>query len=239
MKSKRIVIKIGSSSLTTNGTLNIKMMNSLARQVALLYNLGVEIVIVSSGAVACGRAALTLKKTKYSSQVAAIYGQNLLMNQWSSVFHKHNVHVGQVLLSESDLQSPNTPLVKGLKHGVQIINANDAVNDSEMKAFFVSSDNDKLSGHIAEFIKADTLILLTDVDGVWDDKRKVIRTLKQSNKVKMFAKSSAGTGGIQSKINVGFNSTKKGVKTVIANAHAKNVVLDILMGKQIGTVFEK
>ena len=204
----------------------------------MLYRLGVEIVIVSSGAVACGRNILSLKKTKSSSQIAAIYGQNVLLNSWSQAFRKFNIHVGQVLISEEDLKNPNTPfLVGGLKHGIQIVNANDAVNDEEMKAFFLSSDNDKLSGHIAQFINADTLILLTNVDGVLNNDEKVINKLEKSAKIHFRAKSSVGTGGMQSKVLVGFESAKNGIQTIIANANKKDIILEIISGKQTGTRF--
>ena len=234
---KRIVIKVGSSSITKKGVLDKRIIASIARQVSLLYRLGAEVIIVSSGAVACGRNILSLRKTKSSSQIAAIYGQNLLINSWSRAFGKFNIHVGQVLISEKDLKSPNTPLVGGLKYGIQIVNANDAVNDEEMKAYFLSSDNDKLSGHIAKFIKADILILLTNVDGVLDDQGKVIQMLKKSNKIDFSSKKAEGTGGMSSKVSVGFESTQKGIQTIIANAHKKNVILEIISGKQIGTRF--
>ncbi len=234
---KRIVIKIGSSSITKNGTLDKRVINSMAKQVALLFRLGVEIVIVSSGAVACGRNILSLRKTKSSSQIAAIYGQNLLLNAWSQAFDKYNMQIGQVLISEADLKSSSTPLIKGLKHGIQIINANDAVNDEEMKAYFLSSDNDKLSVHIARFIQADTLILLTNVDGVLDTNGKVISKLTKNSKLLFGEKSSTGTGGMSSKVNVGFESAREGIQTFIANANTKDIILKILMGKQIGTTF--
>jgi glutamate 5-kinase len=233
---KRIVIKIGSSSITKNGSLNMRVMHSIASQVSLLFKLGVKIVIVSSGAVACGRKILNTNR-KMSSQVAAIYGQNLLLNTWSKVFEKYSVHVGQVLISESDLKSSSTPLVMGLKHGIQIINANDAVNDEEMKAFYLSSDNDKLSGHIAEFIGATMLILLTNVDGVLGSDGKVITKLERDSQLLFGKKSSVGTGGMSSKVNVGYDSTKKGIKTIIANANRKDVILQVVTGSNIGTTF--
>lgn len=233
---KRIVIKIGSSSITKNGSLNVRVMNSIARQVALLYQLGVEIVIVSSGAVACGRKLLSTKK-KSSSQVAAIYGQSILLNEWGKVFEKYHINVGQVLISEEDLKNSNTPIVKGLKHGIQILNANDAVNNEEMKAYFLSSDNDRLSGHIAQFIGADTLILLTNVDGVLGGDGKVIKKLETNSNVHFNKKSTLGTGGMSSKVNVGLETTEKGIKTFIANANKKDVILEIISGKQIGTTF--
>ena len=234
---KRIVIKIGSSSITTDGALNMKVINSVAYQVSLIYKLGLEIVIVSSGAVACGKNKLQLKKNVSSSQIAAIYGQNHLISAWSKAFEKFNVNVGQVLISEKDLKNRSTPIIRGLRHGIQIINANDAVNDEEMKAFFLSSDNDKLAGHIAQFIGANTLILLTDVEGVLDVSRKVIREFGRKNQAGLFGKSKVGTGGIESKINVGLKSTRKGIETFIANAHKKDVILKILAGTKIGTKF--
>ena len=128
--------------------------------------------------------------------------------------------------------------MKGLKYGIQIINANDAINDEEMKSFYLSSDNDKLSGHIAEFIKADMLILLTNVEGVLDEDGRIIRIYNKKSKIKLGDKSSLGTGGMLSKVNVGLNITKKGVKAIIANANSKDVIIKCLTEKTIGTTFE-
>lgn len=237
--SKRMVIKIGSSSLTHDGNpLNIELIEKLADQVATLYKSGVEVVIVSSGAVASGKEILeTTNDDLINDQIAAIYGQNYLMDAWSKAFAKHKIPVGQVLFSEDDLNKPNTPIVLGMKHGIQIINANDAVNDSEMREYFLSSDNDKLSGHIAKFVNADTLLLLTDVKGVIDSNGDVISEMYPGIEVSLLGKSSVGTGGMNSKVNVGFDCSKSNIRTVIAGANQEDIILKVARGEQIGTSF--
>lgn len=237
--SRRMIVKIGSSSITKNGSpLNKEFMRNIAQQCFQLYNSGVEITIVSSGAVATGKKLLSVTEDDIiHDQVAAIYGQSLLMDAWKDVFESHNIHVGQVLISEDDLQKPNTPIVAGLKHGIQIINANDAVNDVEMKAYFLSADNDKLAGHVAQFINADTLLLLTDVDGVLDNKGNLIRELHQNYEITLFGKSDVGTGGMSSKVTVGIEASNSGIRTVIANAYEDDVILEVARGQQIGTSF--
>ena len=237
--SKRMIIKIGSSSITKNGDpLNLEFMSNIAQQCAQLYKAGVEIAIVSSGAVATGKKILqTTENDIIHDQVAAIYGQSILMDAWKDVFGKENINVGQVLISEDDLSKPNTPLVEGLKHGIQIINANDAVNDIEMKAYFLSSDNDKLAGHVAKFIQADTLLLLTDVDGVLDKNGIAISELHPGQELNLTGKSDAGTGGMVSKVAVGFESSQHNIRTIIANAYEQDVILKVAREKKIGTKF--
>lgn len=237
--SKRMVIKIGSSSLTRDGNpLNIELIQKLADQVATLYKSGVEVVIVSSGAVASGKEILkTTKDDLINDQIAAIYGQNYLMDAWNKAFAKHQIPVGQVLFSEDDLKKPNTPIIMGMKHGIQIINANDAINDSEMKEYLLSSDNDKLSGHIAKFVNADTLLLLTDVNGVIDNNGNVISEMYPGVEVSLLGKSSVGTGGMNSKVNVGFDCAQNNIRTVIASANQPEVILKVARGEQIGTSF--
>ena len=124
-----------------------------------------------------------------------------------------------------------------MKHGIQIINANDATNDVEMKAFLKSADNDKLAGHVAKFVKADTLLLLTDTDGVIDSNGNVIQEMKQGTEVSLLGKSGVGTGGMISKVDVAFDCTRAGIRTVIANASEKDVILNLAQGKKTGTLF--
>lgn len=238
--TRRMVVKIGSSSITKNGNpLNRDFMNNIGLQCGILYDAGIEIALVSSGAVACGKEILKYRMDDLiHDQVAAIYGQVHLVDAWDDTFRPFGVPVGQVLFSEDDLSKPNTPLVKALKYGIQIVNANDAINDSEMKQYFLSSDNDKLAGHVARFMKADTLLLLTDVDGVLDQEGNVIQRIYPGQELFLNGKSDKGTGGMQSKVDVGFESSKRGIRTIIANAHAKDVILDVAKGKQVGTTFQ-
>jgi glutamate 5-kinase len=235
--SKRMVVKIGSSSITKDGSpLNVDFVKNVAKQCSQLLKSNVEIAIISSGSVVAGK--WVLRQTRddvIHDQVAAIYGQSILMNYWRGAFVDFGINVGQILISEDDLKKPNTPIVEGLRHGIQVINANDAVNDSEMKAYLLSADNDKLAGHIAQFIGADTLVLLTDVDGVLNGKGDVIQELTKDNEVSLLGKSSVGTGGMQSKVNVGLDCTQQGIRTVIANAYTDEVLLKVAKGESVGT----
>lgn len=237
--TKRMIVKIGSASLTRDGNpLNIKLIEDVANQTAALFESGVEVAIVSSGSVASGKE--ILKNTKddvINDQIAAIYGQSYLMDKWRKAFSIHEIPVGQVLFSEDDLGRPNTPILLGMKHGIQIINANDAVNDFEMKEYFLSSDNDKLSGHIAKFVNADTLLLLTDVNGVINSDGEVVSEMYPGIEVSLLGKSGVGTGGMNSKVNVGFDCSKNNIRTVIANARQREVILKAARGEKIGTTF--
>ncbi len=237
--SKRMVVKIGSSSISRGGNpLNKEFVGNIAKQASTLFRARVEIALVSSGSVVSGKRILDLSEDDVlQDQIAAIYGQNYLMDIWNEEFKPFNIPVGQVLFSEEDLQKPNTPILFGMKHGIQIINANDATNDVEMKAFLKSADNDKLAGHVAKFVKADTLLLLTDTDGVIDSNGNVIQEMKQGTEVSLLGKSGVGTGGMISKVDVAFDCTRAGIRTVIANASEKDVILNLAQGKKIGTLF--
>lgn len=159
------------------------------------------------------------------------------MDAWNEGFRPYGIHVGQVLFSEEDLSKPNTPILLGMKHGIQIINANDATNDIEMKAFLKSADNDRLAGHVADFVKADTLLILTDVEGVLDSNGNVIRHMQSGVEIDFMGKSKTGTGGMQSKVTVGLESHQKGIRTIIANAHENDVILKAAKGISVGTLF--
>lgn len=241
--TKRLIVKIGSSTITEDGDpLNRDFMDNIAVQVSELLRGGVEVAIVSSGAVACGRKILgDIGATTLDNQVAAVYGQPALIAQWTIAFSKHGINVGQELLTDQNLKSSKLVLEKSLKRGVVIINANDAVNDEEMKQFAISADNDKLAGYVADLINADTLILLTDVDGVLDEGGKVMETIVSNENAEIVFrdKSAVGTGGMESKVEIAKEIANSGKIAFIANGKTPNVLLRIARGETLGTRIRK
>jgi len=234
-QTSRMVVKIGSSTITEGGTteqpLNLILINSIARQCSELFKSGIQVAIVSSGAVASGKNLLgTTENTIRDRQVEAVFGQPALIHAWIEAFHKYEICAGQMLLMEDDLTKPLTTLKQSLKKGPVIINANDATSSQEMKQLLVSADNDKLASFVALSVDADTLIILTDVDGVKDTKGCVIEdgSLIKGNVV-FNRMSKDGTGGMKSKVNVLENVTKHGIKGVIAAAKG-DIILDVARG---------
>ncbi len=243
----RIVIKIGSNVLTEGATadnpLNTELIDSIARQCSHLYKNGVDVIIVSSGAVACGRHLLSIEERSLQDrQVEALYGQPTLIGTWVQAFKKYRVIVGQALITENDLEEAQKVLQKSFKSGVIIVNANDAVSVSEMQQFLVSADNDRLAGFVAETIEADTIILLTDVDGVLDSKGRLIEDgFRIDNTIQFRQGSDRGTGGMRSKVETLRElASNTRIRGVIASAKQEDVILEIARGntKGRGTIFQ-
>ena len=235
--AKRIVVKIGSSTITGGGEiLDRKFINNISKQVGILFSKGVEILIVTSGAVASGKRGLRNIDIILNKQVAALYGQPELISEWRKALNKNGVDkVGQLLATETDLKSVKPLLDKALLYGVVVVNANDPVSDYEMKKFLVSADNDKLAGFLAKEIGADTLLLLTDVDGVLNKNGKIIDTFQTKEEIKVFSSSKTiFTGGILSKIQV---AQEFPGRAIIANGRTKDILLKIAQGKKVGTQF--
>lgn len=218
-KTNRLVIKIGSSTITDNGT---------------------EVAIVTSGAVVSGKLRIsTLADAIVDKQVAAMVGQPRLMVGWSNAFDKFGVETGQALYSDLDLERAKQPLLTALSKIVVVINANDAVNDDEMKAFEIAADNDNLAGHVAELIEARTLIILTDVAGILDEHGKHIPYADRLEDIEELIKREySGTGGIWNKALIAQGVVKKGIRAVIANGREQDVLLRIMRRRgAVGTEF--
>lgn len=237
--TKRMVIKIGSSSITKNGgPLNLKFIDNIAGQCSTLFNSGIGVVIVSSGAVEAGKRVVPVGNSMEGKQVAAMYGQGELNHKWKDAFQRYSVHAAELLLTKRDLKNATGPLLLSMQFGVTIINENDAVNNEELKKLVLLGDNDKLASRVARIpAKADTLLLLTDTDGVLDADGNTIDYLDKSGRERVlyYGKSKAGTGGMQSKVKAGFKAAKQGVRTIIANAYEDDVVLKVARGEQVGT----
>ena len=254
---RRIVAKFGTSLLPAGtNRLNPERMTDLVGQIARLHRQGVEIVIVTSGAIAAGREKLGLtKKAKGVAlkQVLASVGQGRLMNVYEDLFGQHNITVGQALLTKSVLvdragylNTRNT-LLALLEMGViPIINENDVVAVDEIReARF--GDNDNLSAMVANLIDADLLFILTDIDGLYTadpnkepDAKMIPLVEKIDAKIESLVSGSTsglGTGGMVTKIEAAKLAVKSGVTVVIANGGEKDVLVRVANAEAIGTRF--
>lgn len=243
----KIVIKVGTSTLT-QGThkLSRRYMLGLVQQMAHLQELGLEIILVSSGAVAAGRDILTAQASK---EMCASLGQVKLMQVWSELFSLFDLQVGQVLLTKSDFLKNNSDHTREtlnclLQHRIiPIINENDTVATKDV----CFGNNDSLAALVADVIGADTVILLTDQEGLYTaDPRlhpeaQLISVVNHiDEKICSLAggsSTSLGTGGMATKIEAAQIASQSGMRTVIASASRPNVLIDLVQGKRIGTLF--
>jgi glutamate 5-kinase len=258
MTCRRIVAKFGTSLLTAGSNrLNLERMTGLVNQSAQLHDRGVEVVIVTSGAIAAGRERLGLtKKSKGVAlkQVLASVGQGRLMNIYERLFEAHDITVGQALLTKSVLvdragylNTRNT-LLASLEMGViPVINENDVVAVDEIRETRFG-DNDNLSAMVANLIDADLLLILTDTDGLYTadpnkdpSAEKIPLVEKIDAQIEALVSGSVsglGTGGMVTKIEAARLATASGVAVVIANGGEKDIILKIAGGKACGTRFQ-
>lgn len=255
---KRIVIKIGSSSLTHDLTedLNLTKMEKLVRLLTDLSNQGKEVVLVSSGAIAVGRKSIGLKeKPKELSlkQACAAVGQAKLMMVYQKLFAEYNQMTAQILMTKYTMinnisrKNAGNTFDELLKLGViPIVNENDTVSTDEIEALGFG-DNDTLSAIVAALIHADLLILLSDIDGLYtDDPRtnpeaEFIDVVEEiSDSILAMGKgagSGLGTGGMSTKISAARIATDAGTDMVIANGEHISTIRHILEGEKVGTLF--
>ncbi|MEY3531179.1 MAG: hypothetical protein RLY68_181 [Actinomycetota bacterium] len=250
-KAKRIVVKVGSSSLTTaEGGIDTQRVNIIADALAKHKNAGHEIVLVSSGAIAAGLSPLGLSarpKDLALQQAVASVGQGLLVHRYSESFGKHGITVGQVLLTAEDMsrrshyRNAQRTFAKLLELGViPIVNENDTVATDEIRV----GDNDRLAGIVTHLINADALVLISDVEGLMtappgDVNSKLISEVKSFDDISDAQIGSAlisgvGTGGMRTKVQAARIATAGGVPTIVTSAINLNSVFD---GKDVGTVF--
>lgn len=258
--SKRIVVKVGTSTLTYDtGKVNFTRIDKLARVLSDLVNQDREVVLVSSGAIGVGVGKLKLRekpKTVREKQAVAAVGQCELMHIYSKFFSEYGHTVGQILLTrdvvDDDHRRQNvintfeTLLENSI---VPIVNENDsvAIDEIEYGENRVFGDNDTLSAIVAELIGADLLIILSDIDGFYDcDPRKnsCSKMLTVIEEITPEIESCAGgvgtergTGGMVTKLSAAKISTAAGVNMVLTNGSRPEVILDIVEGKDIGTLF--
>ncbi len=239
----RIAVKIGSNVLARkDGTLDVTRMSALVDQVAGLYKEGIEVILISSGAVASGRSELSgVKKLDSVShrQLFSAVGQAKLINRYYELFREHGIPVGQVLTTKENfgsrrhyLNQRNCMLVM-LEHGViPIVNENDTISVTEL----MFTDNDELSGLIASMMDASLLIILSNIDGIYngpptDPSAAVIREIGKGDDLNQYittAKSSFGRGGMLTKTAIARKVADEGIMVVIANGKKENILSDLI-----------
>lgn len=252
---KRIVVKIGTSTITheTTNNLNFIKMEKLVRILADLQNQGKEVVVVSSGAIAVGRQAVGMKKRPAEvaeKQACAAVGQAKLMMVYQKLFGEYNQLTAQVLMTKYTMindisrQNAQNTFRELLNMGViPIVNENDTVSTDEVKF----GDNDTLSAIVAALIGADLLILMSDIDGLYtDDPHKnpdarfidfVERITPELENMGKGSASDVGTGGMATKIAAAKIANDAGTDMVIANGDDISTINSIMEGKNIGTLF--
>ena len=251
----RIVVKVGTSTLAhPTGRLNIQRMERLCKVLSDLKNAGHEIILVSSGAIGMGVGKLSLPSKPSdmpTQQAAAAVGQCELMYIYDKLFTEYNHIVAQILITAPDLQEAGSrkrnfhnTLARLLELGaLPVINENDTVSTDEI----VIGDNDTLSANVASTIGADLLVLLSDIDGLYDSdphknpSARLIDTVEQLDE-RIYALaggegSSLGTGGMVTKLRAAKIATDAGCEMVIANGSRPENLYDILDGAHVGTRF--
>ena len=251
----RIVVKVGTSTLAhPTGRLNIQRMEKLCKVLSGLKNMGHEIILVSSGAIAMGFGKLNLSerpKDVPTKQASAAVGQCELMYIYDKLFTEYNHTVAQLLITAPDIeeggvrkQNFHNTLARLLELGaLPVINENDTISTEE----FGIGDNDTLSAIVAVTIQADLLILLSDIDGLFDgDPRKnpdakLIDTVEKIDEHIISlgggSGSNLGTGGMATKLRAAQMATAAGCEMVIANGQSPEVLYDVAAGKRVGTRF--
>lgn len=254
-KKKRIVVKVGTSTLAhKNGRTNIREMESLVRVLSDIMNSGLQVVLVTSGAIGIGVGKLGLKerpKDTPGKQAAATVGQCELMFMYDKMFAEYGHKVGQLLITREDVEDDKrrANLVACFDRLFQmgvlpIINENDAVAVEEI----VYGDNDSLSAIVARLVLADELYILSDIDGLYDsDPRKNPRAKRIARVAEITpalramtsgAGSELGTGGMETKLRAADIATQAGISTYIINGTPADNLYLALEGEDIGTVFE-
>ena len=250
---KRVVIKIGSGVLTGTDGLNMTVMDHLTVDISLLKKSGMEVVLVSSGAIAAGIRKLNMTHRPRSvseQQATAAVGQGDLIRSWENAFEQHGHRVGQVLLTRDDLthrrrylNARNTIFTLLSWNIIPIINENDTVVVDEIKF----GDNDNLSAMVTNLSEADFLINLTNIDGLFDkdprdhkDARLIQVVEKVDRKISQFAGAIPGflgRGGMGSKIRAAKKVALAGVPTIIANGLKPGIIHLLFAGEAEGTLF--
>jgi len=255
-KAEKIIIKIGTSSISKeDGGLEYEFMDRIASQVSRLHKMGKHVIIVSSGSIGIGIDVLHLDKRPREipvRQAAAAVGQSILMQEWIKAFSKYDLNVAQILLTYSAFSDRLTYLNLRnsistlLSYGViPIINENDSICVNEIEATF--GDNDKLSAMVASKTEGDVLIILSDIDGLYDKNPKRHQDAKLLSIVEKITPeiesyggsptSMKGVGGMKTKIEAAKICNMSGCHMVIANSSVDDVILKVLDSEEIGTLF--
>lgn len=256
---RKIVVKVGTSTLThTDGTLNFRSFDALARVLSDVHNMGWEVILVTSGAIAVGANKLHMEERPSEmrfKQAAAAVGQCELMHLYDKFFAEYGTTVAQILLTGDDIELPekkqnlfntfNALLEMGI---IPIVNENDSVSYTEIESEHkIFGDNDTLSAVVAVLCGADTLVLLSDIDGLYeanpaeDPDARLIREVRvideEIRSLAGGAGTSRGTGGMITKLSAAEHATKNGIDMYITNGARPEVLYDIVEGKPAGTLF--
>ena len=256
---KRIVIKIGSSSLihAETGRLDFHKLEILARELSDLHNQGKDVVLVSSGAIAVGAAALGMKGKPAElekKQACAAVGQARLMTIYQKLFGEYNQMVAQILMTKNTMvnnlnrHNARNTFEELLNVGaIPVVNENDSISSYELEKLESFGDNDTLSAVIAGLIGADLLILLSDIDGLFTDDpnanpdAEFIHTVEKLDEKLLSMgkgpKSKVGTGGMATKLTAAEIATSAGADMIIANGADFHIIHKIMEGRNYGTLF--
>ncbi len=257
---KRIVIKIGSSSLMhkDTGRLNLRKIEKLVRTLVDLKNSGKDVILVSSGAIAVGRTAIGLHERPDElpvKQACAAIGQAKLMMVYQKIFAEYSAIAAQVLMTKTTVvndtsrKNAENTFNELLKLGaIPIVNENDTVSTYEIKQVQTFGDNDRLSAIVTSIVGADMLILLSDIDGLYTDdpnSNPNAKFIDQVDKIddnlldmgKTTSGSSVGTGGMATKLIAARIATSSGADMVIANGNNIDNITGIMAGEDVGTLF--
>ncbi|BDR66656.1 glutamate 5-kinase [Clostridium tetani] len=251
---KNIVVKVGSSTLTyENGLLNLFHIEHLVRQLVDLHNRGYNVILVSSGAIGAGVGKLGLSEKPKSipeKQAAAAVGQGILLHTYEKIFAEYGKTIGQILLTKEDMidevrscNATNTFNALLDKRVIPIINENDAVVVDEIKV----GDNDTLSAFVSKLVKADLLILMSDIEGLYSCDPRINNNAELINFVEEITKdiiscaggagTDLGTGGMATKIKAAKIATSAGIPMLIVNGATDEVLQDVVEAKSVGTWF--
>jgi len=240
---ERVVIKVGSNVLTRgDGKLDVTRMSAIVDQIAWLRSKGYDVILVSSGAVASGRGELQIDHSLDSveqRQLFSAVGQVKLVGLYYDLFREFGIHVGQVLTMKENFEpgeqyeNQRACMEVMLENGVlPIVNENDTVSVTEL----MFTDNDELSGLMAEMVKATKLVLLSNIDGVYtahpdDPEAELISRVEANRDLSEYIKperSSFGRGGMHSKYQTASRLQKAGIRVIIANGERDNILIDLM-----------
>ena len=260
MNRERIVVKVGTSTLTNElGNSNLRLMERLAMALADVQNMGHEVILVSSGAIAVGTNKMQLKERPSSlrmKQAAAAVGQCENMFLYDKFFGYYNKTVAQILLNAEDIAQEekkenltntfNALLEQGV---IPILNENDSVSYTEIESEDrLFGDNDMLSAVVAVLTQADRLVILSDIDGFYDKDPRLYKDAKLISRIDTIddsvyalaggAGSRRGTGGMRTKLQAADLATSQGIDTIVTNGKNPEALYDLMQGQKIGTLFK-
>ena len=240
----RIAVKIGSNVLARkDGTLDVTRMSALVDQIAELHKAGVEVILISSGAVASGRSEIKPSKKLDSvdqRQLFSAVGQAKLINRYYELFREHGIAVGQVLTTKESFatrrhyRNQRNCMMVMLENGViPIVNENDTISVTEL----MFTDNDELSGMVASMMDMQALVILSNIDGIYNGSPsapgvRVIREVEQGKDLSDYIrteKSGFGRGGMLTKTTIARKVADEGITVIIANGKRENILVDVLL----------